>query len=160
MPTQYTGTRPFIEGGNAAGFNFQDSPEVAIDLKDSMALQANKLAEHEGKISGLTSIVTSLQSYKGFLQAAIIAVGSLLLVGIVLVYTVGSSNASRIERDVTNMSGRMATLEVKVDALPDRVSASIREVSRDLVLISQGTKPPAASNPPTSATPATPSQRE
>lgn len=119
---------------NASGGN----NTFAVNVADTMALQSNKLAEHEGKLAGLTAIVQSLQSYKGFLQAAILAVGSLLFVGIGLVYSVGSANSVRLERGQEGLSSRLSVLEVKVDALPDRVSRELREVSRDLILIRGG----------------------
>lgn len=118
-------------------FNFSASPNIEILLKDTMAIQANKLAEHEGKISGLSAIVSALQSYKGFLQGIILALLALILAGFGLVINLQSSAATRIDKSVDGIAGRLSSLELRVDALPSRVSAELRETSRDLILITR-----------------------
>lgn len=135
------------------GYKYSDpSIDFSIAVKDSMALQAHKIAEHEGKIAGLTSIVQALQSYKGFLQAAIIAVGALLFAGLAILFNLQLSSGSRTEKGIDGLSTRVSTIETKVDALPVQLSREIREASRDMVLLTR----PAASIPPTPATGAKP----
>lgn len=133
-----------FSSGARQEYNFQEAPSFTIDVSDSVALHANKIAEHEGKLSGLAATVGALQSYKGFLQAAILTVTGIMLAAIALVFNHQLNASSRIEKAIETTGSRistvetkMSTVETKVDALPDRVSQSIREVSRDLVIISR-----------------------
>ncbi len=142
-------------GTKRESFNFSDSLNPAMMLKESMALQANKLAEHEGKIAGLSAVVSSLQSYKGFLQAAILVLFSFCLAGLALMITLQIRADSKTEATSGKfkpIEDRISNVEGKVDALPGRLSREIRETSRDLVLITQSS----ANTPPKSATPARP----
>ena len=127
-------------------FNFSDAEAFSINLKDSMALQAGKIAEQEGKIGGLMTIVSSLQSYKGFLQGVLLSIIAVMLVGFGLLINSQARSDDKIDAlsgKATSLEGKISSLEREVDALPARISTELRETSRDLVLISQR-----ASDPP------------
>ncbi|MDK2756426.1 MAG: hypothetical protein KYX66_06790 [Blastomonas fulva] len=129
-------------------FHFQDSQSVAYMLKDSMALQAHKIAEHEGKIAGLSAIVSALQSFKGFLQGILLVLLTFVLGALGLSITLQGKTDGKVE----NLSGKMTAVEKKIDALPSDISREIRETSRDMVIITQSaannrTTPETASKP-------------
>lgn len=134
----------------ATAYNFEDSfAPFTSAVKSVMEPQAQKIAEHEGKIGGLATAVSALVSFKGFLQAAILGMGALLFAAIVALFTITNSASSRADRGIEELSGKVGTLEAKVDALPGRISDSLRSTSRDLVLISQSARAqPAVDNEP------------
>lgn len=123
--------------------------DLTVEVKDRMATQAHKLSEHEGKIAGLATTVSALISFKGFLQAAIIGVGSLLVAGMALLFVNVNSMDGRTQEKLagtnerlTSLESKVDTLAGKVDALPGRIDETLRTTSRDLVLIAQGVRRP------------------
>lgn len=128
------------------GFNFNpdvDDANYAVNISDTMALQSQALAEHQGKIDGLTTAISAVQNSLNFWQTAGLGLAGLILAAVSIVVVLQFSNAEEI-KDVGKQLGRIDrlevkvdALEVKVDALPGRISDSLRETSRDLVLLTQ-----------------------
>ena len=131
------GNPPTVTSQDRPKFNYRDPLiDLGIAVQGSMANHSQKLAEHEGKISGLSVVVSSLQSYKGFLQAVLFGLLAFVLAGFGLIATLQSKSEQKVEK----ISSRMGTIEDKVDNLPGRISKEIRETSRDLVLISRNSE--------------------
>ena len=122
-------------------FRYRDPViELGIAVKDGLASQSQKIAEHEGKLAGLATAVAALVSFKGFLQAAIIGVGALLLTGIVILINNQSTSSARADKGIDGLSSRMAVVETKMDGLPGQLSREIREASRDMVILSRSSR--------------------
>ncbi|WP_397586653.1 hypothetical protein [Sphingobium fuliginis] len=141
---------------NSGGFNFNpdvDASNYAVHIGDTMALQSQALAEHQGRIDGLGTALQAVQSSLNFWQAAGLGLGGLILASVSVVIALQFSNAGdikdlgkkvdaisieKLDGRIDRMETRIDRVDAKVDALPGRISDSIRESSRDLVLITQG----------------------
>ena len=129
-PTRYSAS------DDAGGFKFADSAGVKFDVEGSMTLHAQQLGEHEGRIQGLNTALQSVQSSLNFWQAGALGMAGLILAGLAVVVTYQIKAAD----DIGDQGQRFSELERKVDALPDRISESMRSTSRDLVLITQAAR--------------------
>lgn len=117
-----------------------DDERVAIHIGDTMTLQAQKLAEHEGKIAGLSGTVGALVTFKGALQALTLGVSALMIGGLGIVFTSTNSASVRSEKGIESLHNRVSMLETKVDGLPGAISTELRATSRDLILITQNAR--------------------
>src|SRR5690606_27663806 len=122
VPTQSSGP----ENG-AEQFHFSPFGSFKLDVEGSMALQAQKISEHEGRIQGLNTAVEAVRNSLNFWQTAALGLSGLILAALAIVVTYQLSMSD----DIKEQGQRFTTLDQKVDALPGKISDSIRATSRD-----------------------------